>query len=322
MKLCQEQMSIFCLEASHDLVSPSLSPDSAKGKTMTAISGQRCCASSPRSGPLGLLAKMLLESSLWRSHLRDLRWKAEALHASRIRTCTKRYSHDKRNCCSTVSSMTSVRSATKSRHFVYRLVASARTTSDTESQLWATPNTMDHLPQRPPEALERQAKSTRKGRKKVSNLREQVNPETAEMWTGMFATPNAADCRGTTGGGQSRSLRTDVKMFPTPRANDAEKRGNLANDPRNGLPAAVLWPTPTTRDHKDGTAIGCKNVPANALLGRTVHLYPTPNASNANGVGEHGDGGKNLQTEVGGQLNPEWVCVLMGFPPGWAILTD
>lgn len=36
-----------------------------------------------------------------------------------------------------------------------------------------------------------------------------------------------------------------------------------------------LWPTPTSRDHKDGKY--CPNVPINGLLGRTV--WPTPTAS-------------------------------------------
>lgn len=45
----------------------------------------------------------------------------------------------------------------------------------------------------------------------------------------------------------------DGGLLPTPRANDAEKRGNVANDPRNGL---VAWarhqqiPTPTASDWK------------------------------------------------------------------------
>jgi len=44
---------------------------------------------------------------------------------------------------------------------------------------------------------------------------------------------------------------------------------------------------------------------------------PTPHANCGNGIGEHGTGGQNLQTAVGGQLNPDWVCWLMGFPVGW-----
>ena len=32
---------------------------------------------------------------------------------------------------------------------------------------------------------------------------------------------------------------------------------------------------------------------------------------------EHGDGGPDLQTATGGQLNPDWVSQMMGFPEGW-----
>lgn len=111
-----------------------------------------------------------------------------------------------------------------------------------------------------------------------------------------------------------------VHMYPTPRANDAVKRGQISNDPRNGLPAAVLWKTPTAGDSADRAF--AVNSRGESQLSAQVKLYPTPNTSNANEIGEHGDGGKNLQTEVGGQLNPEWVCALMGFPPGWAVLED
>ena len=41
----------------------------------------------------------------------------------------------------------------------------------------------------------------------------------------MWATPAAADSRGTTGGGQGKSLRTDVRMFPTPTARDYKDNG-------------------------------------------------------------------------------------------------
>jgi hypothetical protein len=37
-------------------------------------------------------------------------------------------------------------------------------------------------------------------------------------------------------------------------------------------------PTPTSRDWKDGTAKACQNVPTNGLLGRWVHIWPTPTA--------------------------------------------
>lgn len=53
----------------------------------------------------------------------------------------------------------------------------AHPTKESESTSWATPNTMDHLPQRSREALARQFATTRKGRKKPANLREQVHPQ-------------------------------------------------------------------------------------------------------------------------------------------------
>ena len=45
---------------------------------------------------------------------------------------------------------------------------------------------------------------------------------------------------------------------------------------------ACGWPTPTTRDHKDGAE--CANVPLNALLGRVVWLagWPTPTTQDDN----------------------------------------
>jgi DNA (cytosine-5)-methyltransferase 1 len=53
-----------------------------------------------------------------------------------------------------------------------------------------------------------------------------------------------------------------------------------------------MWPTPTTKDHKDGTNV--ENVPENCLLGRAVK--PTPET---------------------GALNPTWVEWLQGYPLGW-----
>ena len=43
-----------------------------------------------------------------------------------------------------------------------------------------------------------------------------------------------------------------VHMWPTPRANDAEKRGNFdPTNPRNGLPGAVkIWPTPRAQSSR------------------------------------------------------------------------
>jgi len=51
---------------------------------------------------------------------------------------------------------------------------------------------------------------------------------------------------------------------------------------RTSATERTSWPTPTTRDHKDGSE--CANVPLNALLGRVAWLasWPTPNAGPQN----------------------------------------
>ena len=40
--------------------------------------------------------------------------------------------------------------------------------------------------------------------------------------------------------------------------------------------SGAMWPTPTQRDWKDGSAQACKNVPVNSLLGRAVHCGLRP----------------------------------------------
>lgn len=68
------------------------------------------------------------------------------------------------------------------------------------------------------------------------------------------------------------------------------------------------WPTTTTRDHKDGTAQSCENVPTNALLGRTVHVVPwkTPHASDGEGgVMEYREGA-NAHTKLRDMATYAW----------------
>jgi len=88
-----------------------------------------------------------------------------------------------------------------------------------------------------------------------------------------------------TSGKDSGSMPTildviEQKGWNTPRATDGTNGG--PNQAGGALPsdaALTGWPTPTTRDHKDG---GNPNVdvPVNALLGRTAWLagWPTPMA--------------------------------------------
>ncbi len=77
---------------------------------MTAGSVRRCLGSYQRSGPLGLLQKMLLDSSIWGSTIVYLTWKVKVMKPSR---------------------------------FLFQLVPSTPRTGGIESSLWATPTTQE-----------------------------------------------------------------------------------------------------------------------------------------------------------------------------------
>lgn len=80
-----------------------------------------------------------------------------------------------------------------------------------EKKNWATPNTMDHMEQRSPEALKRQSETTRKGRSMPANLREQVNPEALEIYSD-----------GQQDQDENSLFGKSLEQFPTPRTADAE----------------------------------------------------------------------------------------------------
>ena len=76
------------------------------------------------------------------------------------------------------------------------------------------------------------------------------------------------------------------------------------------LAEQVKWPTPRAQDGPHG--------PAKDSLGDKVR-WPTPRAKEGMSH-KPGTGGKSLKGEIGGQLNPDWVEWLMGWPIGWTDL--
>jgi hypothetical protein len=110
--------------------------------------------------------------------------------------------------------------------------------------------------------------------------------------------------------GRQIDLQDQVLLagWATPRAGDADKRGVLGPNPRNGLPLQAQmtgWPTPTARDHKDGRE---SPVPTNGLLGRKVWLTQIPGKTST---------GSGAGTSVGDRLNPDFARWLMGYPAAW-----
>ena len=122
----------------------------------------------------------------------------------------------------------------------------------------------------------------------------------------LVPTPLGSDSGTNVGGGAGRtgrvrpSLSTMARknLWPTPRANDAEKRGDFdLHNQRNGLPAAAkMWPTPMASE-------GSKGGPGRKFGDGTLSLSAQAHAL----------------TPGGGQLNPTWVEWLMGYPLGWTV---
>ena len=211
---------------------------------------------------------------------------------------------------------------------------------------WATPNTMDHLPQRSEEALKRQAETTRKGRNRPANLREQVNPaavniyKQANRWptpTGMHAQRGNHEepleryqqrvmdyQEGKAKGKPGMSLGVAVR-WPTPTVSESGKIGNqpnhgqrgLSNHPeivgntlRDKLEKSGRWPTPSTRDHK-GTYL-----PKSLIRKDGKIRDQLPEAAAYTG-GHHVQESSSMNGKQPGLLNASWVEQLMGYPTGW-----
>jgi hypothetical protein len=144
---------------------------------------------------------------------------------------------------------------------------------------------MDGLPARNPEALERQYQNNRKGRTTHSTLREQVVYPPPKQ---MFPTPNAWD--GKRGPRSEEHLRTKKAQITLVTAVAHLEREN--------------FPTPCATDYKGAGQTGLlrDRLDYAAERGATKSKTFTP------------------PTVPGGQLNPNWVEWLMGWPIGFTDL--
>ena len=225
----------------------------------TVISGQKCLESYQISNPNTSLERMCrdLLTFPWESNARALTWK--------------------RN--------------TKSQHLIFQLVPSRLPTKENESgslpseNLWATPNTLDHLPPRSEEATKKMQTGHRKGRTRPSNLREQVDPKTMSM----YPTPTTKGF-GHASEGQTlifRRLVEEGKM--TEEEAQQMMNGTTLRPPRM---KEWMWPTPTTQDNPQvrgkGKTIGTKRGTTLGGAVREAHkeemLWPTPRVKGEEGL--------------------------------------
>lgn len=147
------------------------------------------------------------------------------------------------------------------------------------------------------------------------------------------------------------SLSVATQMWPTPWANDPEKRGDFdLTNPRNGLPGAVKrWATPAAADsvgsHGGGQGrslrtdihnLKQRTCPApqsrdyrswdepeslrQATKQEQGKKWRTPKADENGSIKspeERVGHNLSLSNQTRGTLNPDWVEALMAFPPGW-----
>lgn len=229
------------------------SPDSEKERMMTATSGRRLSEQFTKSSPLGLLARMLLESSRWFSPARRLKWEAVPLYSEKV--TEKEYCYG-RNTSSKPSAVTLNEKVTKSGRLLFRLVPSERHIGETVYGLLPTVTAQDF-------------------KRRGPNSKQQGLPEAAR--DGLLPTPTSIDC----GSGRiNKSTSPNAKERPTIAL--AAKMGLLpspvASDATTG---AIIGENDTFVTTGNGTLRKVNKNGTNGSIGlaRMVKLLPTPNAA-------------------------------------------
>lgn len=204
-------------------------PGSAEARMMTATSGQKWSGLLKNSGPVGLLAKTLLDSSAWASTACYLTWKTKT---------------------------------TPHKRLLYRLVPSTPPTDGIASGLWATPQARD-AEQRGAQA-KRYTNPERSNDlpDQIAAVREGLipTPRSSDGMSNKLRTNLPQDYN------HKSRLENYVAMqqlWPTPTTQETEHKNMTVQNGRRlaksgqsyslSLADSVkLWPTPTQRDYKSG----------------------------------------------------------------------
>ncbi len=142
-----------------------------------------------------------------------------------------------------------------------------------------------------------------------------------------------------------RTGETGFGLWPTPNVQSLNNRQEYATAGGDGLQTAVrrdagileptetvpvMWPTPRTEGFDAGGHRGSPD-----SLHSAVKLFPTHRAtsehwsdveiarlSGQQRAAMKANGTPHTAATDGAKLNPDWVCALMGYPPGWLDLEE
>lgn len=184
----------------------------------------------------------------------------------------------------------------------------------------------------------------------VVGVREDVYRQYTEIMEnpGCELRPGGSECGEVEGKAREGTTRdaqfSGGTLWPTPQAVDGSAGGIISPDDtyvqkesgsfrkinRNGTDGSMglarmvkLWPTPSQRDYKGTSAeeglIRNDGKSRMDQLPNAVKFWPMPREfMYKDSVVDRGKG--NIGEKVGGQLNPDWVGQLMGYPEGWTDL--
>jgi len=154
-------------------------------------------------------------------------------------------------------------------------------------------------------------------------------PLTGGTESGLLPTPEASNTKAIALRSGGREPRDFLKpLWPTPTVHGLHNQPGASEKAGWGLSsAAKLWPTPRATDGSHGGRVTPRKgrEGGNLVEALSARTFATPTARDwRSGKASAETMAKNsrpLSEQIGGSLNPTWVELLMGFPPGWTDLT-